>query len=296
MQGEDSSFFKEYGLICKRVIGEGNYGVIYEVYSLQYKMNFAVKRIKVEKFKEQEIQCMISIREKNIVPLYQYYKYGSYVYLLMELCNSSIDDFINSNVALSDEKLIEIAIGCIDAVNSCHKNGIYHGDIKPSNFLLDQYGRIKICDFGLSEKIAPETSRINWNGTLVFFSPERILVQPHDPYAADIWALGVTLYWIATKQYPFCITNKNKLAQEIILGEYDESLIHNEFLRDIISCCLQLNPAMRCKAAELHARATNFNYEKHSSRIIRPSRSAKTSTSLILRGTFSKKSRRLSAH
>ena len=60
-----------------------------------------------------------------------------------------------------------INFNCIDSCSaSAPPLSLSHGNIKPSNFLIDKYGRIKICDFGLSQKITEEPNTINLVATL----------------------------------------------------------------------------------------------------------------------------------
>lgn len=97
MEAVDIPFFQSYGFDFVDIIGKGSYGVIYKVYSLQYKMNFAMKRVPANKFHDSEINCMIEIRSSSIVPLYQYFHYSEYVYLLMEYCPLSLDVLVHES-------------------------------------------------------------------------------------------------------------------------------------------------------------------------------------------------------
>ncbi len=82
--------------------------------------------------------------------------------------------------------------------------GVIHRDIKPENLLVDDSDRVKISDFGVSlilENGADEIS--STAGSNYFFSPEICAGDAYKGKKSDIWALGVTLYFLVFKRYPF---------------------------------------------------------------------------------------------
>ena len=106
--------------------------------------------------------------------------------------------------ALSVERAIHIFLQVLEGIGFAHKYGIVHGDIKPSNILLDQQGRVKIVDFGLSFTLASgkkmKGERLP-GGTLQFMSPEQLLNEDVDS-RSDIYSLGVTFFFMLTGQGP----------------------------------------------------------------------------------------------
>ena len=83
-----------------------------------------------------------------------------------------------------------------------HQEGVYHRDIKPANILLDKNFNLKICDFG--HATTDNGFCTDWfGGTLGFMSPEIEQRMPHKADAADLFALGVTLFTIYVGWPPF---------------------------------------------------------------------------------------------
>ena len=251
MEEIDEKFFTIYGFEFRSIIAKGGYGMVYLVYSQQYKQEFAMKRILISNFKPTEIKCMMAMESPHICSLYQFYYYDKYVYMLLEYCPMSLYQVIMQNQRIPHNYLPRYIYGILLGIKECHNHNIAHSDIKPGNFLIDKYGRIKVCDFGLSKEVNPHGSASKC-GSLVFMAPEIFRKEPYDPIKADIWSLGVTFYNMATGMYPF-FTRKGveELKYMITTGVYDSSVIEDEELRRLIASCLNVDPEMRPTVDEL---------------------------------------------
>jgi [calcium/calmodulin-dependent protein kinase] kinase len=139
-----------------------------------------------------------------------------------------------------------------------HRNHVVHRDIKPANLLLGCDGRLRIADFGVScefhgaEDIVLETAA----GTPAFHAPEALAGsgQFHGK-AADVWAMGVTLYFLVYGALPFSDTNilaLQKLIQHQELKFPDE--LHTSTsaqLRDLLKHMLDKDPSRRITVSEM---------------------------------------------
>lgn len=94
----------------------------------------------------------------------------------------------NANPVDLHRLLIEVARG----LDHLHKNGIYHGDVKPANILLREGNHAVLCDFSISQEIDHQQV-LGLSQTLGFRAPEIVLRLPH-LYEPDIWALGITAH------------------------------------------------------------------------------------------------------
>jgi serine/threonine protein kinase len=83
-----------------------------------------------------------------------------------------------------------------------HQEGIVHRDLKPENILLTG-DRLKVADFGLSNKIFDGQSLMTSCGSPNYAAPEVIEGLPYDGTQADIWSCGVILFALLTRSLPF---------------------------------------------------------------------------------------------
>ncbi|EAX87171.1 CAMK family protein kinase [Trichomonas vaginalis G3] len=251
MDRSEIEFLDSCGIRPLEKIAHGSFGEVWKVYSFQYNSYFALKKILLSKFDEKEIECMKLIDHSYIVNLYNYYKFNDYVYMLLEYCNYDLKKYIASNETLCFTDKRRIISGCVTAVKACHDHFISHSDIKPSNFLFDKYNRIKLGDFGLSSSYKEEELCDSFRGTKVFMAPEIIKKIDFDPFKSDIWALGVTIYYIATGLYPFIANDSRQLYDRITSGVFSVDHIHDTNLIKVIRRCLDLNPQNRPTCEEL---------------------------------------------
>ena len=250
MQEVDQLFFSHYGFEFRSIIASGAQGIVYQVFSYQYQQDFALKRVLKSTFKQSEIDCLMKMTSPHIVNLYNYFYFKDYVYMLLELCNTSMKSVIGKYEKMPMKELLRYSYEMVLSVKLCHENKIAHSDIKPSNFLIDKYGRVKICDFGLST-ISDSGLCQAVKGSLGYMAPEIFKKAPYDPFKADIWALGVTFYYMATHHLPFEADDINKLAEKISSGNYDVCRVENIPLRMLIGKCLNTNPNCRPSIGEL---------------------------------------------
>jgi tetratricopeptide (TPR) repeat protein len=91
-----------------------------------------------------------------------------------------------------------------DALAYAHRNGVCHGDLKPSNIMLTADGTPMLVDFGLARDIGTLASiqAKDFLGTLAYSSPEQLAGNVRNE-ASDIWSLGVTIYEMLTLRQPF---------------------------------------------------------------------------------------------
>jgi serine/threonine-protein kinase ULK4 len=141
----------------------------------------------------------------------------------------------------------------VSALSYLHANGIVYCDLKPGNILLNEYSNLKLCDFGLSqrlvdlvqgEEVNPEAER---KGTPYYMAPELFDQGGVFSFAADVYALGAVLYELASGKTPFSNENFTELVKSICEGEPRKLTNVSDDCSQFILSLLDKNPATRPK-------------------------------------------------
>jgi hypothetical protein len=106
--------------------------------------------------------------------------------------------------ALGEEAARRVGIALGEALDHAHRRGVIHRDVKPHNVFVDAAGRIKLADFGQARVTAVASmtgTSLAW-GTPEYMPPEAFAGRRLDA-RADLYALAVVLYEVATGRLPF---------------------------------------------------------------------------------------------
>ena len=170
----------------------------------------------------------------------------------MEYCPETLQSKIKKEGRLDPNLAIQYAREILIGLSLCHANGISHGDIKTSNILIDAYGRIKICDFGMSDfSDDPEGLSQHFRGSFPFMAIEIIDKKAYDRFKADIYSFGVTLFYTLTGHYPWKGIHREEIINNIQNGNTLVNLIGIPELESVIDRCISLCPENRPTADEL---------------------------------------------
>ncbi|KAL0217643.1 hypothetical protein RCL1_008224 [Eukaryota sp. TZLM3-RCL] len=225
-------------------IGSGSQGHVHEAYD-QNGSRFCLKKLisSPAAFAAESLAYMKKVSSPFVVPIYHAFKTEDFDNLIMELCEGgSLQQFIQNN-SLSPEDVWLVITQLVHALHDLHSAGIVHRDIKPSNVLLiskERPLRVKVCDFGVCRDLDGPTIKTSY-GTERFMAPEMFSARSHGS-PVDIWALGVLIYFLVEKNYPF--TTLPQLFTE-------EAPVSNSEFGELISSLLQKNPSKRPTAFQL---------------------------------------------
>jgi serine/threonine-protein kinase len=147
-----------------------------------------------------EYEVAQRLRHPNILKIYDcrtkraWFRITS-VELLMEYVNGrTLDELEEPRLG----KLVLIFNQAAAAVAHMHRRGVYHGDLKPSNIMLAQTGRVKLIDFGTAWIRGQEKNRVQ--GTPQYIAPEQVSAKIVDQ-RTDIYNFGATMYRMFTGQF-----------------------------------------------------------------------------------------------
>lgn len=152
-----------------------------------------------------------------------------------------------------DQKLGPIA-QVAEGLAYAHSRGISHGNLKPSNILVDHARDIAILDFGTAKWLAAliDAGRRPEGLLANYLAPEQVLGQPFDE-RSDIFALGLMLYEFAAGKYPFS-AEPGLIPREIVHSEpqplrsLDPKIPQG--LEELVARALKKDPAQRLQNAE----------------------------------------------
>ncbi|KAH0793007.1 CAMK family protein kinase [Histomonas meleagridis] len=242
----------------KRPVGAGGFGSVFLVHSARYNQDFCIKRIKhpISAFDEtkNEATTLIKLCHPNIISMYEFFfdEARTHLYIVLEYCSGgSLKDFIEKEGPIKPPKLYSYCYQIIKALLYCHEQNVAHRDIKPANILLDNYGRPKLADFGLSRKLTKGEVVNSCAGSRPYMAPEVITRQNADPFLADIWSLGITFYTIAFGKLPWATQKIEELEMAIQVGIFNFPSCADPLFCKLIHSMTAVNPSKREPLAKL---------------------------------------------
>lgn len=212
-----------------------------------------------------EARASGALAHPGIVPVFDVGEHEGMPYLVMEFVNGqTLAAAMKKGERPSLEHICEIGQQIADALGYAHHHGVIHRDIKPANILMTshaEYGeeRPKITDFGVAKLTAGEiTTTGQMLGTPAFMPPEQFTGSPIDG-RADLFALGVILYWMTTGEQPFAGETMTAVSYKIVHTDPIPPAKLNPAipaqLDSLILKCLAKNPAERYQTGEELAQA-----------------------------------------
>ncbi|XP_052025356.1 sperm motility kinase Y-like [Apodemus sylvaticus] len=245
---EEEDFHSQYKVL--RTIGQGSNA---KVLLAQHRLTGTPVAIKVlEKGKQwfqsamMEANIMRTLNHPNIISLLQVTETKKSIYLVMEFVEGQqLYQYIKNSGHIEEDEARKIFKQLIAAVSYCHEHGIVHRDLKPDNILIDNNGKIKIIDFGLSTKVKPGQMLSQHCGSYSFGAPEFFLGKRYDGTKSDSWTLGVVLYFMIVGKVPFDSVIIHELQRQVVAGVYPAPCGVSQELEDLLSLLLTIHPTYR---------------------------------------------------
>jgi len=248
------------------VLGRGGMGTVWRAQDETLGRTVAVKELRFptnidEEEKRRlitrtlrEAKAIARIRNNSAVTVFDVVEEDDRPWIVMELVEGkSLAEAIREDGLLEPRRAAEVGLAILDVLRSAHREGILHRDVKPSNVLIAEDGRVVLTDFGIAQ-VEGDPS-ITSTGMLVgapsYISPERARGHKPGP-AADLWSLGGLLYAAVEGTPPY---DKGSAIATLtaVMTEPLEEPKNAGPLKDVIYGLLTKDPAQRLDDAGARA-------------------------------------------
>jgi tRNA A-37 threonylcarbamoyl transferase component Bud32 len=202
----------------------------------------------------EEARATAALRHPGVVDVHDVVTEDGRPWIVMEFLRArSLHQEIAENGPLRVERAARIGQSVLSVLNAAHEAGILHRDVKPSNVLLCDDGRILLTDFGLAVHMdrvqEPEETLIaGIEGSPAYLPPERVRGEP-GVRASDLWSLGATLYTAVEGVSPFLRCHALASMLAVLLGDYAPPVRAGR-LTPIIEALLRQDPRQRLRAVD----------------------------------------------
>ncbi|KAL4466404.1 hypothetical protein ABPG73_019022 [Tetrahymena malaccensis] len=284
---KQNSFKKvgHYIIDTNNPLGSGNYGSVYRgsLYSddrniINGQMNtiYAIKETPLlsnnaadlsskKKIAIREINNLKQLNHPHIIKFIDAKQTDKNIYLIMEFCNGGTLEKLIKEKKPNEKECLYYFSQIVSAFKYLiQEANMLHRDVKPENILIHN-DMIKLADFGFSKEVMNDEYQFATIAGSPMFSAPQILRSHKYTSKAEIWSLGVTLYFMLCYEnekdkscYPWQANSQVQLLKEIEKNkeiQFPESKNLSQKVKELIRKMLQINEEDRLNWEDL------FNHE-----------------------------------
>jgi serine/threonine protein kinase/predicted Zn-dependent protease len=232
-------------------LGRGGMGVVYKARHRRLNRLVALKMIRgayadeiqIARFKI-EAEAVAALRHPNILQIYDIGEINGSPYVALELLEGgSLVDKLRGAL-LPPRRAAEWMVPLVLAIDTAHRAGIVHRDLKSANVLFTADGIPKITDFGLAKRLEMDEGQTHTGqvmGTPSYMAPEQARGDTKSAGPpADIYALGAILYEMLTGRPPFKGVSAMDTVKQVLEAEpVSPSRVQFRVPRDLETICLK---------------------------------------------------------
>lgn len=261
-------------------IGTGATGIIYSAWQMPLERRVAIKVLRAQFANDsvmrerllREAHMAAAVRNEHVIEILDCgVLENDQAYMVMEYVEGQrLSDLLDQHGALELPVAVNIALQIAEGLDSTHKSGVFHADIKPDNVIVcDRPGNphfVKLVDFGVAGEIDPTASTHRHSlvcGTPSYMSPEQVVGAALDG-RCDIYSLGVVLYEMLSGITPIRgshareLLGRQRTMVPVPLRSQARCSNVPPRLEAIVHRCLEKDPARRYQSAADLARELRF--------------------------------------
>ena len=248
----------EDNYIIDTIIGRGSFGTVVKGRDKKTQNIVAIKILQKDYSKRDMIpiirneidiiKYIKSLDIEGVIKTYEIFEQFDCVCLIQEYADGgNLNDLIShrtDNSPLSNiNENYSLISQLINSIQSLHKYGIIHRDLKCDNVMLDSNKNVKIIDFGLAGIKTHHDAINDVYGTLPYLSPEIVKGEMYSN-KVDVWALGIMMYQLIYSKYIFEGNTINEIANKILYMKIkvdrsiDKESEKAKKVNDLIIACL----------------------------------------------------------
>ena len=201
----------------------------------------SIEEYKVNRWEIDIFKLLQNIDHPNVIKCLDFYEYESQIFFVYEYIAGGDLRKLCKEIKLFPQyytinTILKFSMQMIEGMRILHKFGLIHRDIKTTNMVVDNIVKvgnnnnnsswdidysnidnfvIKIIDFGLSRILGKFEKSNDPYGSLCFKAPELIKHVPYD-FKVDVWAIGVTIYYLVYKELPYEKGSKEEIKYGIV--------------------------------------------------------------------------------
>jgi len=250
----------------RATVGTGGMGTVWRAFDEVLRRDVAVKEVLLPRGlppQERALLCERTLREAraaaalnhpSVVRVYDVVTDSERPWIVMELVQArSLAEIIRQDGPLPVQRVAEVGLAVLGALEAAHAAQVLHRDVKPGNVLLGTDGRTTLTDFGVAR--TPGESPLTSTGLLLgspqYIAPERARGRAFGP-PSDLWSLGATLYAAVEGRAPFDRGDPLPTMTAVVSEPPDPATLAGPLL-PVLSGLLEKDPAMRWDADRARA-------------------------------------------
>ncbi len=194
--------------VIESYIGCGGFGEVYKGINVHLQkqrvvLKFFTNTRLSDKF-EREARILSLLNHPSICGIHDYLPEQKAI-VIPFIDGRDLGEILIETKQLPEEIFLRIAHAVTEALIAAHNEKIAHRDIKPSNIMIDKNNNVYLIDFGIAKEMTEPATWTKYNVlTPQFAAPERHGGgKEYNPFLSDIYELGVTLFYLATRMMPY---------------------------------------------------------------------------------------------